>query len=203
MSCRKHTVGGPSGMMRPCASPTSPSSATSPGGSSRSSTCCVPRTSRPIPWTSCWRSPMTSPVPCGTASRWAIQNRPAIRCCGARSRRRTPASGPTTSWSSPARRRGSSVSSMCFLDLAITPSSHGPATRACTRSPERPVRMSRSTSCAKTPTGGSTWTSFVGRSRHRRSSSWSMPRTTRPGCSRIARRSMAWWRSPRRPAPTC
>ena len=36
--------------MAPCASPTSPSSAISPAGSSRSSTCCAPRTSRPTRW---------------------------------------------------------------------------------------------------------------------------------------------------------
>ena len=46
---------------------------------------------------------------------------------------------PTTSSSSPAPRRRSSASPTCCWGRATTPSSPGPATRACTRSPARPA----------------------------------------------------------------
>ena len=55
-------------MMRPCASPTLPSSATSRAGSSPSSTCCAPRTSRRIRCTSSSTLPTASPVRSGTTS---------------------------------------------------------------------------------------------------------------------------------------
>ena len=64
-----------------CASPSSPSSATSPAGSSRSSTCCAPRTSRATRWPSCSRWPTTRRAACGTASGSATPSRPAIRSC--------------------------------------------------------------------------------------------------------------------------
>ena len=43
-----------------------------------------------------------------------------------------------------------------LLGPATTPSSRGPATRACTRSLGRPAPTSPSTSCARTPAGRST-----------------------------------------------
>ena len=58
-----------SGIIGPCASPTSPSSATSPAGSSRSTTCCARPTSRAGRWPSCWSSPTTRPPRCGAGLR--------------------------------------------------------------------------------------------------------------------------------------
>ena len=67
------------------------------------------------------------------------------------------ASSPTRCSSSPARRRPSSAWPTSCWVRATTPSSPGPATRACTRSRARRGRTSPSTSCARTPAGRSTW----------------------------------------------
>ena len=94
---------------------TSTWSASSPAGSSPSGTCCAPRTSRAGRWPSCSRSPTTRPARCGTACGSATRSRPATRCSGARSRRCTRRSSPTTSCLRGAPRRRSSASSTSLL----------------------------------------------------------------------------------------
>ena len=87
-----------SGMMRPCASPTSPSSATSPAGSSPSSTCCARRTSQGWPMADAARARRRrDPRAVGRPDASATPSRPATRCCGARSRRCTRRSSRTRS----------------------------------------------------------------------------------------------------------
>ena len=64
------------GTMRPCGSTTSSWSGSSRATSSRSATCCAPRTSRAGRWRTCSSSPTPSPPPCGATCAWATREAP-------------------------------------------------------------------------------------------------------------------------------
>ena len=124
------------------------------------STSSAPRTSRAGRW------PSSSPSP--TTRRAALWDGLRARLHGvdrppapprARSPRSTTRSSPTTSSSF----AGAEEAIFCLIERrcsgrATTPSSPGPATRACTRSAGRPAPTSRSTSSARRTAGRSTST---------------------------------------------
>ncbi len=120
---------------RRCASPTSRSSATSPAGSSRSTTCCAPRTSRACRWPSCSPWPTTR-----RAALWDGLTLGYTESTGHPLLRREIAGlyeaiEPDEVLDVRRRRGGDLLPRQRRCSArATTPSSPGPATRACTRS---------------------------------------------------------------------
>ncbi len=189
-----------------CASPISRSSASSPAGSSRSTTSCARRTSRPTRCATCSPWPTTRPARCGTDLHLGYTESTGHPLLRARDRG---AVRDDRARRGPRLRRGRGGDLLPRQRARSVPGDHAIVTWPGYQSL---YEVARATGADVTlhelhedATAGriDLDRARAGSSRRRPGSSWSTRRTTRPGCSRTGRHSTGSSNWPLKPGHTC